>query len=157
LPSARRLSSAFQNAAGRHASDHVLSCAGRHSRSRKPSPRGYGDAHSRITHLICELYLRLKAVGLTNGYGFEAPITQTEIGQATGLSTVHVNRSIQKLRSEGLITLEKARCTIGHSVGGDCRRDPQRTLQRNPTLPSRRYTHLHHGRSGRARVGHQFR
>lgn len=73
---------------------------------------GSRDAHSRIAHLICELYLRLKAVGLTNGYTFEAPITQSEIGDATGLSTVHVNRSIQRLRSEGLITLEKARCTI---------------------------------------------
>jgi CRP-like cAMP-binding protein len=73
---------------------------------------GSRDAHSRIAHLICELYLRLKAVGLTDGYSFEAPITQSEIGEATGLSTVHVNRSIQRLRSEGLITLDKARCTI---------------------------------------------
>jgi CRP-like cAMP-binding protein len=73
---------------------------------------GSRDAHSRIAHLICELYLRLKAVGLTNGHSFEAPITQSEIGEATGLSTVHVNRSVQKLRLEGLITLEKARCTI---------------------------------------------
>jgi CRP-like cAMP-binding protein len=73
---------------------------------------GSRDAHSRIAHLICELYLRLKAVGLTSGHSFEAPITQSEIGEATGLSTVHVNRSIQKLRSEGLITLQRARCTI---------------------------------------------
>jgi CRP-like cAMP-binding protein len=73
---------------------------------------GSRDAHSRIAHLLCELYLRLKAVGLTDGYSFEAPITQSEIGEATGLSTVHVNRSIQRLRSEGLITLDKARCTI---------------------------------------------
>ena len=73
---------------------------------------GSRNAHSRIAHLICELYLRLKAVGLTEGYSFQAPITQSEIAEATGLSTVHVNRSVQKLRSKGLITLEKAHCTI---------------------------------------------
>jgi CRP-like cAMP-binding protein len=73
---------------------------------------GSREGPSRIAHLICELYLRMKAVGLTNGHGFQAPITQSEIGEATGLSTVHVNRSIQKLRAEGMITLEKGRCTI---------------------------------------------
>jgi CRP-like cAMP-binding protein len=73
---------------------------------------GSRDAHSRIAHLICEMYFRLKAVGLTSGHSFEAPITQSEIGEATGLSTVHVNRSIQRLRSKGLITLQRARCTI---------------------------------------------
>jgi CRP-like cAMP-binding protein len=40
------------------------------------------------------------------------PITQAEIGDATGLSTVHVNRSIQKLRSDKLVSLEKGGCTI---------------------------------------------
>ena len=73
---------------------------------------GSRDAYSRIAHLICELYLRLKAVGLTNGSSFEAPITQTEIADPTGLSNVHVNRSIQRLRGEGLITLSKSTCTI---------------------------------------------
>jgi CRP-like cAMP-binding protein len=73
---------------------------------------GSRDAPSRIAHLICELYLRLKVVGLTKAMSFEAPITQSEIGEATGLSTVHVNRSIQKLRADGLITLNKSHCTI---------------------------------------------
>jgi CRP-like cAMP-binding protein len=73
---------------------------------------GSRDAYSRIGHLICEMFLKLKAVGLTNGNSFNFPITQGEIGDATGLSTVHVNRSIQKLRAEGLIVLEKGRCTI---------------------------------------------
>ena len=56
--------------------------------------------------------MKLKAVGLTNGNSFNFPITQGEIGDATGLSTVHVNRSIMELRKEGLIILEKGRCTI---------------------------------------------
>ena len=73
---------------------------------------GSRDAYSRIGHLICEVFLKLKAVGLTNGNSFDFPITQGEIGDATGLSTVHVNRSIMELRKDGLIILEKSRCTI---------------------------------------------
>lgn len=73
---------------------------------------GSRDAYARIGHLICEFYMRLKAVGLTQGSTFDFPITQTEIADATGLSTVHVNRSIQQLRADGLVTLERGVCTI---------------------------------------------
>jgi CRP-like cAMP-binding protein len=73
---------------------------------------GSRDAYSRIGHLICEVFLKLRAVGLTNGNSFDFPITQGEIGDATGLSTVHVNRSIMELRKNGLIILEKNQCTI---------------------------------------------
>src|SRR3954453_3053447 len=47
-----------------------------------------------------------------NANRFEFPRTQSEIGDATGLSTVHVNRSMMELRRDGLITLERGRCTI---------------------------------------------
>jgi CRP-like cAMP-binding protein len=73
---------------------------------------GSRDAYSRIGHLICEVFLKLKAVGLTNGNSCDFPITQGEIADATGLSTVHVNRSIMELRKDGLIILEKGQCTI---------------------------------------------
>jgi CRP-like cAMP-binding protein len=73
---------------------------------------GTREAPGRIAHILCEMFLKLQAVGLTKGSSFEFPFTQGEIGDATGLSTVHVNRSIQKLRGDRLITLEKGRCTI---------------------------------------------
>jgi CRP-like cAMP-binding protein len=73
---------------------------------------GSREAYSRIAHLICEIFLKLKAVGLTNGTSFGFPITQSKLGEATGLSTVHVNRSVQALRADGLIVLERGRCTI---------------------------------------------
>jgi CRP-like cAMP-binding protein len=73
---------------------------------------GSREAPARIAHLLCETFLKLQAVGLTQGNSFDFPITQSKIGDATGLSTVHVNRSVQKLRVEGLIVLEKGRCTI---------------------------------------------
>src|SRR4051794_13826927 len=73
---------------------------------------GSRNAYSRIGHLICEVFLKLKAVELTKGNSFDFPITQAEMGDATGLSTVHVNRSIMELRKDGLMILEKGRCTI---------------------------------------------
>jgi CRP-like cAMP-binding protein len=64
---------------------------------------GRKEAASRIAHLLCELFLRLRAVGLAAGRDLELPLTQAEIGDALGLSTVHVNRSLQKLRAMGVI------------------------------------------------------
>ena len=66
---------------------------------------GRRSAYTRIAHVLCEVFVRLKAVGLTDGDQCEWPITQAEIGDALGLSTVHVNRSLQELRGDGLIEL----------------------------------------------------
>jgi CRP-like cAMP-binding protein len=49
---------------------------------------------------------RLGAVGLVDNYACEFPITQSELADATGLSAVHVNRSVQDLRRNGLISLK---------------------------------------------------
>jgi CRP-like cAMP-binding protein len=73
---------------------------------------GSREAYSRIAHLLCEIFLKLKAVGLTEGNSFDFPITQSKLAEATGLSTVHVNRSVQALRADGVIELERRRCTI---------------------------------------------
>jgi hypothetical protein len=47
----------------------------------------------------------MRAIGLANGNDIELPVTQAEIADALGLSTVHVNRVLQELRGRGLITL----------------------------------------------------
>jgi CRP-like cAMP-binding protein len=59
----------------------------------------------RLAHLFVELFYRLRAVGLTQGHGFEFPITQHNLAEANGLSLVHVNRTLQEMRREGLIEL----------------------------------------------------
>ena len=64
---------------------------------------GRRTSEARIAHLFCELFTRLRAVGLAGEDGFVLPLTQAEIGDALGLSTVHVNRSLQSLRAEGLV------------------------------------------------------
>lgn len=64
---------------------------------------GRRSAHQRIAHLFCEVYVRLRAVDLADDLTFDLPITQVELADALGLSSVHVNRVLQDLRREGLI------------------------------------------------------
>lgn len=65
-----------------------------------------------LAHLVCELYLRLQAVGQTGDLTFELPLTQTTLGDALGLSTVHVSRLISELRSEGVVAWSGGRIDI---------------------------------------------
>jgi CRP-like cAMP-binding protein len=67
---------------------------------------GRRSAYQRIAHLLCEVGRRLQAVGHASGDAFEWPLTQAEAADAVGLSTVHVNRMLQQLRSEGLIEMQ---------------------------------------------------
>ena len=73
---------------------------------------GHRPADKRVAHLVCEMLLRSQAVGLTEGDRFEMPLTQEELGDSMGLSTVHVNRTLQELRSEGLIASKGRRITV---------------------------------------------
>ena len=73
---------------------------------------GQRSARERIAHLLVELFLRLRAVELTDGTSCEFPVTQTDVAEATGLTAVHVNRTLQDLRREGLIELSQKRLTI---------------------------------------------
>jgi CRP-like cAMP-binding protein len=54
----------------------------------------------------CEVMVRLQSVGLTEGRSCHLPITQADLSDATGLSVVHVNRTLQQLRAQGLIELK---------------------------------------------------
>lgn len=76
---------------------------------------GQREAVERISHLLCEMLFRLKRAELVSDDGFDFPLTQQELGEATGLSTVHVNRSVQALRANGLITLRDRHLKI-HDV-----------------------------------------
>ena len=76
---------------------------------------GRREADQQMAHLFCELLVRLQTVGLASENGFEFPVTQEELGDTLGVSAVHVNRVLQQLRQEGLITLEGKQLTI-HDV-----------------------------------------
>jgi CRP-like cAMP-binding protein len=64
---------------------------------------GRRDARTRIAHLLCEFSLRLKVAGLGEQTGYELPMTQEQLGDATGLTSVHVNRTLKALEADGLI------------------------------------------------------
>ena len=70
------------------------------------------SATAHTAHFICELFMRLKAVGRTDGDTIQLPLTQAELGDTLGLSTVHVNRVLQELRKEGLIRWQGDALTI---------------------------------------------
>lgn len=65
-----------------------------------------------LAHLVCELYLRLQAVGQTGDMTFDLPLTQAVLGDALGLSTVHVSRLISELRGEGVINWSNGQIDI---------------------------------------------
>jgi CRP-like cAMP-binding protein len=62
-------------------------------------------AESRLAHLLCELTVRMASLGLSAGGRAMPPLTQVELAQALGLTAVHLNRLVQKLRKDGLIDL----------------------------------------------------
>ena len=70
------------------------------------------DARERVAHFFCELFLRLESVGRTQDHSYELPITQTELADAFGLSAVHMNRVLQDLRGEELISWQSKTLVI---------------------------------------------
>lgn len=73
---------------------------------------GSRTAFERIAHLMCELFLRLRAAGRVHGLSCEFPLTQSMIADIAGLSTVHVSRTVQALREEGLVAIHDKVLTI---------------------------------------------
>jgi CRP-like cAMP-binding protein len=73
---------------------------------------GQRSAYERLAHLLVELYLRLRAVGRAHNGRCDFPLTQNDLAGATGLTSVHVNRTLQVLRRDGLIELERKQLQI---------------------------------------------
>jgi CRP-like cAMP-binding protein len=65
---------------------------------------GRRDAKSRIAHMLCEFAARCEAAGLGTADHFPLPMTQEQIGDATGLTSVHVNRMLRDLEQDGAIS-----------------------------------------------------
>lgn len=64
---------------------------------------GRRTSRQRIAYLLCDILERLQAVGEAADGRFRTPLTQTDMADALGLSTVHVNRTLQGLRENGLL------------------------------------------------------
>jgi CRP-like cAMP-binding protein len=73
---------------------------------------GRRTAFEHVAHLFCEMYLKLNAVGLAEGYRCPMPVTQTDLADALGLTSVHVNRVLKDMRGRALITLRSQTLVI---------------------------------------------
>ncbi|MEA3040548.1 MAG: hypothetical protein QOC65_37 [Sphingomonadales bacterium] len=73
---------------------------------------GRRDARTRIAHILCEFSLRLQEAGLAENHRYELPMTQEQLADAVGLTSVHVNRVLRQLGEEGLISRNKRAITI---------------------------------------------
>jgi CRP-like cAMP-binding protein len=73
---------------------------------------GRRDARQRVAHLFCELWVRLRRVGLASRQGFAMPVTQEDIADALGLSLVHVNRTLRGLRADGIVRFRHGRAEV---------------------------------------------
>jgi len=73
---------------------------------------GRRSADRQIAHLFCELLVRLQAVGRAPGNVLKMPVTQAQLADTVGMTTVHVNRTVQQLRELGLITWRDRTLTI---------------------------------------------
>ena len=65
---------------------------------------GKGNSANRVVYALLEFYVRLEAVELTDGTRFDFPMTQHKIGEFTGLSNVHVCRTMRRFEREGIIS-----------------------------------------------------
>lgn len=73
---------------------------------------GRRTAISRLAQLFCELRVRLGIVGLADNDSYDFPLTQVEVGECLGLTSVHVNRTLQELRRRGIVELESRQVRI---------------------------------------------
>ena len=73
---------------------------------------GSRDAATRTAHLLCELGIRLERAGIGTRSRFPLAMTQTHLGDALGLTPVHVNRTLRSLRERALLTLVGAEVIV---------------------------------------------
>jgi CRP-like cAMP-binding protein len=73
---------------------------------------GRRSSRGRVAYLLCELVWRQIAVGLTEDHAIRMPLTQVELADVLGLTSVHMNRILQGFRRDNLITLAHHRLTL---------------------------------------------
>ena len=75
---------------------------------------GRRSPQSRMAHFLLEMGARLKLVGIGDETGFDCPLTQYHLADALGLSAIHVNRILRRLRQDGLVSFQKRRVGFNH-------------------------------------------
>jgi CRP-like cAMP-binding protein len=73
---------------------------------------GQQDRIEHLAHLFCELHVRLRRVGLVGDHSFDLPLTQEDLADTLGMTAVHTNRVLQRMRKAGLVVLSSRHMTI---------------------------------------------
>jgi CRP-like cAMP-binding protein len=73
---------------------------------------GRRDALARTANLFCELHVRLRIVGLTDANSYQLDLTQADLAECLGLTSVHVNRMLKELRERELLEFRAGTVTI---------------------------------------------
>ncbi|UZK66702.1 Crp/Fnr family transcriptional regulator [Sphingomonas sp. M1-B02] len=73
---------------------------------------GRRDALTRVAHLLCEMAIKNELAECGTKRYFPFPIVQADLGDATGLTTVHVNRTLKELRERSIVTVRSGAVTI---------------------------------------------
>lgn len=68
---------------------------------------GRKSAYERMAHIIMELLNRLQLVDLARDKEYQLPLTHQMLADTLGLSIVHVNRTLRRLREEGLVVIDR--------------------------------------------------
>lgn len=77
---------------------------------------GRRSSHERVAHLLCELYLRARTIGLTWEGPFQLPLSQIVLADALGMTPVHLNRVVKKLRADGAVEISRGHVVIVDTV-----------------------------------------
>lgn len=73
---------------------------------------GRRSALSRTANFFCELHIRLGLVGLADDSGYDLPVTQIEMAECLGLTSVHVNRTLKQLREQNAVEFRRGRVKL---------------------------------------------
>lgn len=73
---------------------------------------GRRNSVERVAHLMCELYLRARNIGLTSEPRFTLPLSQLLLADSLGMTAVHLNRVLRALRASGAMTLQRGSLSI---------------------------------------------
>ncbi|MDV3457266.1 Crp/Fnr family transcriptional regulator [Sphingomonas sp. HF-S4] len=101
---------------------------------------GRTSAEARVASLLIDLLERLEAIGLASNGMYRLPLTQEQLGDITGLTSVHINRTLRDLRARGLIAQQGQHMTIlDRQKLGELAARPVRTLNYDaPWVPAGR-------------------
>jgi len=97
---------------------------------------GRRSALERVAHFLLELLTRLRIVGLADERSYRLPLTQELIADALGLSVPHVNRTLRRLRDDGLVTIEEQRVMINDIDALSALADFERTYLSHFRIPA---------------------